>query len=77
VPIYYHSIVAIYHPWFQQSEETCEQAKQTVKRAANGEFERQDLTVSGADRETFLAFPSAPQPTTKETCSCWFLKDAM
>ena len=46
--------------WFQQSETTRKQAHKAVKRAAQGEFVRQDLTVSGADREATIDFSIRP-----------------
>jgi len=46
--------------WFQQSETTRKQAHKAVKRAAQGEFVRQDLTVSGADREAIIDFSIRP-----------------
>lgn len=46
--------------WFQQSEETRKQAHEAVKRAAEGEFIRQDLTVRGADREAIIDFSIRP-----------------
>jgi PAS domain S-box-containing protein len=46
--------------WFQQSQRTREQAREAVERAAEGEFIRRDLVVSGADREATIDFSIRP-----------------
>lgn len=46
--------------WFQVSEETREQAKADVERAAGGEFVRRELAVQGADRTAIIDFSIKP-----------------
>lgn len=46
--------------WFQQSEETREQARKAVERASQGEFFRETLTVRGADTDAIIDFSIRP-----------------
>jgi PAS domain S-box-containing protein len=51
--------------WFEISEETQEQTKADVQRAAAGEFVRRDVEIRGADGTTVIDF--SIRPVTDET----------
>lgn len=46
--------------WFQHSEDTRQQAREAVERAANGEFVRHELPVQGATDEVIIDFSVRP-----------------
>jgi PAS domain S-box-containing protein len=46
--------------WFQLSDETRERAREAVRRAADGEFVRDELEVQGADDTTIIDFSVRP-----------------
>ncbi|WP_436903582.1 PAS domain S-box protein [Halovenus halobia] len=50
--------------WFQHSPAVRDEVKDAVERAADGEFVRKELPISGADREAFIDF--SVRPVTNE-----------
>lgn len=63
--------------WFQQSEETRENARGVVSRAADGKFVRRELQVQGGDRDAILDFSISPVPGEQEAVTLLVLAGRM